>query len=384
MKKALSVILILILSIALLSCGMKKEKPAESTTEEQKQDSKLKNVFKDITSDTGMHMKSTTETNGITIEMDLYKKGDKMYADTRANGSQFIMIVSGNFIYMLDQASKTAVRAEMTPEQKAQVDNSMSGMDTVYDTAESDEEFTRSTCKIDGMNYDSEVYDSKDGKATFVFNDDGDLVYLITEAGGQEVRMKIDALDGDVTDGIFEVPDGYTVVDQKSQPADSTESTGDKSGQTSQDLQTVISGDGSFRFQTGKDYIINTNGGFVDVYLETRNTIPFFNCYPMMRLNRESTRTFLEGVKEQVKKNHDGRLTGEPEDVTLEINGQKIAGFTYAYTTDNGKDTVHAANYANLIGGTFYSWSCGYMEGEINTDTEAALKTAMETFEVLK
>ena len=382
MKKTASVLMVILLTLTLASCGIGKtlkekiesqEEKTESQEEKGTAVSKTEKIFENITKETGMHMKCSLETGGIAIEEDMYKKDDSLYADILVQGQHVIMIVKGDSMYILDDASKTAVKADLEGEQKTQIDEALSSMDSVFEAGTDYDDFKSGTVKIDGMNYDTEEY-SSDGKvAKFVYNDDGDLVYVIVPASdSQELRIKIDALDGEVKDEQFDIPADYNIVDTNGNPV--------SGGADAGSLQTVTSEVGGFSFKTGKDYIINISGSYVDVYLQTQSSVPSFRLYPFVQVSGQTPGGFIDQTIEQVKKNQQNKLAGEPEKTTITVNGREIEGFRYAYSTDDGKGLVISENYVDLIHGTLYSWGSFYMEDD--KETPAALRTAMESFEL--
>lgn len=411
MKQIISVLMTVMLILSLSACSSSilpiKKSESEASTESKKSESRVKNIFKDINEESGIHMKYSVETNGVNIEQDIYKKGDQLYEDTLAGDTRVVMIVNASTVYMLDDSSKTAIKADLTEEQKTQIESAMSSVDGIFEAGTSNEEFTEGTVKIDGMIYDTEEYSSDEASGKFVFNDDGDLVYVMASAGGQEVKIKIDVLEGNVPDKQFEIPEGYQVVDINGKPV--TDNPADKSGTdetkseastanssgtdttggsasdsnstpTAQNLQTVTSEAGGFSFRTGSNYIINISGQYVDVYLKTQSTAPAFHVYPMIQVNDQTVDDFNDATIEQVKKNQQNKLTGEPEKITITVNDKEIKGFRYSYSTDDGKDIVMAENYLDLIDGTFYSWGCSYMKGDSVTPVE--LRSAMQSFQL--
>lgn len=413
MKKLVTLILALLLTATLVACGS--SAPGKKDKDKKEETSRVRDIFKGITEETGIHMKYSMEAQGITIEEEMYKKGDNFYSDTLAQGNRVVMIVKGDVMYMLNDSSKTAIMAELTDDQKAQIKNAMAQIDTVFETGTSSGEFTKGTVNISGKEYDTEETTSDGATSKFVFNDDGDLIYVIASAEGQEVRLKIDALDGEVKDEIFEVPAEYQLVDINGKPVSgqpaygndttespkaetsTTENTTSQSGSTqavtestentradsplpAQGTQTVTSEAGGFTFTTGSNYIININGQYVDVYLKTQSTLPSFRLYPMMQVSGQTVDQFHDGTIQKVKENQQNKLIGEPQKVTITVGDKEIKGFTYSYSTDDGKDVVMAENYTDLIDGTFYSWGCTYMKGDNVTPAECRL--AMESFKL--
>jgi hypothetical protein len=100
----------------------------------------------------------------------------------------------------------------------------------------------------------------------------------------------------------------------------------------------------------------------------------------MMQVSGQTVDQFHDGTIQKVKENQQNKLIGEPQKVTITVGDKEIKGFTYSYSTDDGKDVVMAENYTDLIDGTFYSWGCTYMKGDNVTPAECRL--AMESFKL--
>lgn len=353
-KRTLPAALAVLTVLSLTACSLLPEKT-----------SKTKALFEGITKDTGIHMKYTLESDGTTVTQDMYKKGSNFYADTSTGDVSAIVIVKDDTMYALDPSSKKAVKAELTGENKEKIAQSMASIDGIYEMGTSDEKCTRGTVKIDGMEYDSEEFSSEGGTSKFVFNDDGELVYILTTSGDTELKMKIDALSGDVPEGQFEVPDGYQVSDPKA---------------VSEETRTVTSYKGGFSFQTKKSFITEINGEYVDVYLENQSSVPCFNVYPMMQLNNETVERFNDRNMAALKKSYGDTLIEGPEKITIDVNGREVKGYECTYSSDGGKTVVHRENFAELYNGTFYSWSASYLKGDEVTPAE--IRAAMASFKL--
>ena len=385
-------VLAMLLVIGTTACGMDTLNELDRMVGLRGNDaSKTQALFESITEETGIHMEYTLDAEGVTVDQDVYKKGDNFYAETTSNGQKVTVIITGETMYALDDNSKTAVKLKLEGEQKEQIAQSMDMIDNIYSTGTSDANCQKGSVKIDGVEYETEEYSSEDGTAQFVYNDDGKLTYLITDAGDEKLQMKISAMDGEVPDSRFELPEGYTVNDmsdttekpeknEKPEQTEKTEKQNDTEKKQTEDTRTVTSYEGGYSFQARKSAIVEINGQFVDVYLEEQSTVPYYRIYPMMQVNNQTVDSFLNGTIQTIKKNQKDQLLGEPEKVTITVNDRELKGFTYSYTSDDGKRVVVSENFAELHEGTIYSWGSAYMEGD--SETPAEFRAAIESFQL--
>ena len=394
--------LVVMVAIAMSACG---------------DESKTKALFKDINKDTGIHMKYSMDLgkmmagqatagqdqngqslSGQTMEMEIFIKGENAYVDTTAAGAHSITILKDGVLSVLNPQAKTATQMKLTDQQKAQLEQLTKTPKDMKETSEQ-EEYKTETKKIDGMEYDTEVFEKDGSTATFAYNDDGELAYIIAKEGSTEVTMKIEALDGDVKDSQFEVPSGYTVQQagqnssQNNGSGNNSNSNGSgsnsnsgsdngKSGNKSFKIGgdgTVVCNDGAFSFKTDKNYIAHVSGSNVDIYLEKENSLPVFRCYKMPRVDGQSVNDFLKQSIDNLSKSRKGKFKDKPKLQTITVNGEKVKGYKYSYDSDYSDDSYTGENFAVFTDDAIYSWSSVYNTGD--NVTPAEVQAAMETFE---
>ena len=66
MKKLVTLILALLLTATLVACGS--SAPGKKDKDKKEETSRVRDIFKGITEETGIHMKYSMETQGMTIE----------------------------------------------------------------------------------------------------------------------------------------------------------------------------------------------------------------------------------------------------------------------------------------------------------------------------
>ena len=351
------------------------------------EESKTKALFEKLDKDSGIHMKYTLETGDKTTT-NVYIKGENAYVDVEMNGAHSINILKDGVLTVLDPQTKTGKQAKLTDEQKKSFEQLTKTPKSMKDTADQ-EDFKTDTQKIDGMEYDVEIFEKDGQKATFVYNDDGDLVFIISDDGTNEVSLEVEALDGNVKDRQFDIPSDYTVTQagqnsSSSGPAGTDKSTsqGSSSGTPIGGDGTVVCKDGAYKFKTEPNYIAHVSGDNVDVYLEKENSVPVFRCYKMPRVNKQSADDFLDGTAENLKKTYKNRMAGEPQKVDIKVNGEKVRGIKYDYSSEDGTMTFTGENYAVIIGDNIYSWSSLYNKGDNVTPSE--VQGAMMSFEEMR
>ena len=408
--------LVVMVAIAMSACG---------------DESKTKALFKDINKDTGIHMKysmdlskmmagqatSGQDQNGQSLsgqkmEMEIFIKGENAYVDTTAAGTHSITILKDGVISVLNPQAKTATQMKLSDQQKSSLEQLTKTPESMKEASEQ-EEYKTETKKIDGMEYETEVFEKGSSTATFAYNDDGELAYIIAKEGSTEVTMKIEALDGDVKDSQFDVPSGYTVQQagqnssqnngsgSNSQNNGSGNSANNNSGSNSNNGSsssgssgsgksgtksfkiggdgTVVCKDGAFSFKTDKNYIAHVSGGNVDIYLEKENSLPVFRCYKMPRVDGQSANDFLRQSIRNLEKSRKGKFKDKPKLQTITVNGEKVRGYKYSYNSDYSDDSYTGENFAVFRDDAIYSWSSLYNTGD--NVTPAEVQAAMETFE---
>ena len=360
-------------ALAMASCG---------------EESKTKALFEKLDKDSGIHMKYSLQTGDKTTA-NVYIKGENAYVDVELNGAHSISILKDGVLTVLDPQTKTGTQTKLTDEQKKSFEQLTKTPESMKDTADQDD-FKTDTQKIDGMEYDVEIFEKDGQKATFVYNDDGDLVFIISDDGTNEVSLEVLALDGNVKDRQFDVPSDYTVTQAGQQSSSSSGSSGTNNSTASGGTSgtpiggdgTVVCKDGAYKFKTEPNYIAHVSGDNVDIYLEKENSIPVFRCYKMPRVNNQSADDFLDGTSENLKKTYKNRMANAPEKFDINVNGEKVRGIKYEYSSEDGSMSFTGENFAVMIGDNIYSWSSLYNKGD--NVTPAEVQGAMMSFEEMR
>ncbi len=211
MKKLLTVMLVLVMAFAFASCGGGSEGDGEGDGGSK---SRLTGVFGGIGKDSGIHMNYEMEIDGKTTVTDTYMKDGKIYTEMDIEGlGKSITIYTDGYMYTLTPDTKTGIKTKVDEDTQETLET-----DTVLESYEEytdDADFEKGEKEVDGKTYYSEKYTTGENSVIYCF--DGDkLVYMISQTSdGEETIIKYNAIDGDVDDSIFEVPDGYTITEME-------------------------------------------------------------------------------------------------------------------------------------------------------------------------
>jgi hypothetical protein len=144
-----------------------------------------------------------------TMYTKMYVDGDKFSMTSENEGSSSIMIMNDEFMYMLMPESMTAMMWPFDPEME----------DENYEIVEEDAEIYNTVVNsgsemIDGKNYEYEEF-SVDGQGIKYYFDKDKLVYMKTFSitDGMEYIIKILDYGTNFDNSVFEVPEGYTIID---------------------------------------------------------------------------------------------------------------------------------------------------------------------------
>lgn len=169
-------------------------------------------TFKSITEKTGVHMEVEQLDSGSRTIIGVAKKGDHLYASVEAGGQKAIILSDGRTITTLDPASKTMVKEEINEAYQKQLDQIASGTDAIMAAGESvSGDYEEGSVKYDGEEYATETFRDGEDEAVFGYKD-GKLGYFALTRGGQKQVLKINALDGEVDEALFLIPEGYTAA----------------------------------------------------------------------------------------------------------------------------------------------------------------------------
>lgn len=280
-RKFLPVAIMFVLAFCLTACGGSSENESGSTSRTQE-------LFSKYTKETGVHMGLSMENDGKNVSVDLYQLGDNMYIDTISGEDHIIFLVKDDILTVLDPVNMVYEQMEITDEVEMQLETITSGVENILSLGQTDTAYEKGTVKIDGMNYETEEAGNDEATAKFVYNDDGDLVYMIKAEGDTETRMKITAFDGNVEESRFDIPEGYAAASEGSSTdsdttteattdRSTTEGSSDSSNTLGSSEQEVINEEGGYSFQTADYNTVSKSGNITMVYTNSQEAIPYFS-----------------------------------------------------------------------------------------------------------
>ena len=365
--------------------------------------SRTDKAFEGITEESGMHLCTELDDENGAIRLDMYRKADNLYIDMLQDGSQTILISDGKVLTVLDPAKKEMKEVEITEEVRAQLDQTASGLDSVYTMSQNRAgKYKEDTVTIDEITYTTEIFESEGEKATFAFDSGDRLCYLITESGGESSQLKIISLDGNVKDSQFAVPEGYTMVtaDPDDLPDDLTSGKGsgkadggddtgnDKGspkdgsskGSIGSDLE-VRNEYAGYAFQTDQAFHTENSEDMTTVYTKEDGKTPKFFVYPYFMDEGKTPDDIIDEQIDDMLGNDEMNYTVEPQKCTTEINGESWPGVIYAVAANDKSKNLYIQGYLCKSGYMHYRWTAQYVTGDEQTVED--MKHAMSTFEML-
>ena len=381
LKRSAAVMLCVFLAAGLCACG---------TSSDKKESGQFRTpeIFKDITEKSGIHMEVVMEDDDT--ELEFYRKKDNIYVDYKDDETDVIVITDGETVTVLDPATMTGVQAEADKDTKKDIDSMAESIESIYEMAGADLEWKKGTVKHNGMEYESEEIGDKGDTTKFLYNDDDELVYVISETDGEEQAMEIKALDNDVPKDIFEVPDDYTITDDQEpepEPEPKTDDTKKDSKSTTRiptpsgKEEMLVNQDHGYQFKVDSAYDTKIDGYDMNVYTYKSGQVPFFKLSLMQNRSGQSDEELLEGVAESIIKREGDKLVTGPISNTVQAGSRKIKGIEWIYKSEDGTKEYVGVQYTEVIGTFFYTWTAVYEKGD--TVTPAAMERAMSTFEML-
>ena len=397
-KKYLSGVMVLFLSFCLVACGSTAGKKSVSTFKTQE-------LFSKYSKDKGIHMGISMKNNGTDISVDIYQLGEKMYLDATSGENRFLYIVKDDILTVLDPVNKVYEQREITDDVEKQLKTVTSGIDNILEIGQMDIKYEKRTVKLDGMEYDTEEVVNGDSTIKFVYNDDGKLVYVIRMDGTTETDIKITALDGDVKESQFDIPDGYTSTseadtsisststEKNNSSSDTSTEKNNSSSDTSTEKNNSISGnstgitdkevineEGGYSFKTADYNIISKNGEVTTVYTNSKEQVPYFNVVTLKKVSGDTIDEHLDRLSEVVMDKYKNRIASPPGKVSAQLIGRTAYGIEYSYSTEDGKNTIKVSQYVDDLGDAWASWAAVYYPGDAVTLSE--LQEAMDSLSI--
>lgn len=152
-------------------------------------------------------MESRYDMDGMEMTSYSAVDGNKMYSKTTMDGMDSILILTEDAQYILDPASKMAI--------KMAIGTDGGGLNTqeMFAEEEANYETAVSTGDMDvnGKTYFYEEFIVEDISVKYCFDGD-DMKYILTEEEGMEIAMEIISMEKGADADLFVVPDGYEVM----------------------------------------------------------------------------------------------------------------------------------------------------------------------------
>lgn len=347
--------LTLIMAIGMTSCG--------SADKTQK-------LLSEIDFDNGYHIATETVVNGGTVTVDMYQRGDDFKVDAKTSAGDFIFLYKDNVLTLMDPTTKKADVVEMSEELSMQLAVFTSNGDLLKYLAEEDREYTESTMKLEGMEYDTEETEISEGVIMkMLYNDEGNLAYMVRVNESSESIIKVLALDGDVSDEDFEVPKEYSVS------GSSTGSSGSSAG-----LVEVVNTAGGYSFMTSNMNRVNKVDERTMVYTNSSGDIPYFNVFIMDKGSTQNADSLLDAGIKQAQDKYQNRLPATPVKKTQKFNGYSASGIEYSYSTVDGTDMIMVQQYYIGMGDKWISFTGEFYSGD--EVSQAEMYEAMATLKM--
>ena len=197
-KRYLTAVMALLLSVCLAACGS----AAETVSRTQA-------LFSKYSKETGVHLGLFVENDGTDTVVELYQLGDNISLDVAVGEDRFIYIVKDNVLTVLDPANRVSQQMEITDEVQSFLETIFASVDNILSLGQADVEYHKGTVTIGGVKYETEEAVNDGSTVKFAYNDAGALAHIILADGAAETDVRITAFDGDVEESRFDVPDGY-------------------------------------------------------------------------------------------------------------------------------------------------------------------------------
>jgi len=230
LSKALTGLMVIILAFSLAACGGDKnadeatqsvtekvENAADAETAEEEKEIEIDEVVNIIGTKTMAYfhkylldgaytMESRYEMDGMEVISLSAVDGNKMYSKTETNGMESIMILTEDAQYILDSASKIAIKMSVG------VDGGLD-MQEMFAEEEENYEVAVSTgdIEIDGEKYFYEEFNVEDSLVKYCFDGD-EMKYIISEMGEDLYTMEIISMKKGADAKLFELPNGYEIM----------------------------------------------------------------------------------------------------------------------------------------------------------------------------
>ena len=203
-----------VMAFSLAACGSGSE-PASSEPDQQEVEEVVEDVYGTKTMayfhkylvGGAYTMESKYDMDGMEVTSYSAVDGNQMYSKTTMDGTESILILTEDAQYILDPASKMAIKMAIG------ADGSGLSTQEMFAEEEANYETAVSTGDMDvnGKTYFYEEFIVEDISVKYCFDGD-DMKYILTEAEGMEIAMEIISMEKGADADLFVVPDGYEVM----------------------------------------------------------------------------------------------------------------------------------------------------------------------------
>ncbi len=154
-----------------------------------------------------MYMEYETPVEGQTMSATTATDGERVYSETKMDGvSAGVSLMIGEDMYIIDHASELILKMSLGSDAQTIAGAVLEESDVSMD------ELKTGTREIDGKTYDTEEW-VVEGASSIMCFDGNNLAYIIGSIEGTEMVMKILKTSDKVDDSLFEIPNGYTVME---------------------------------------------------------------------------------------------------------------------------------------------------------------------------
>lgn len=209
MKKLLAILLTLVLMMTFAGCGGGTGDEGGSGEAENQEvnvsSTKTLGYFNDYLIDGEYTMETQMEVEGISTAGFYAVKGDMLYSESEMDGVTSMMISKDGSQYVLDPATKTCIKMSMD---MADMSEMFAEEAEKYETA-----LNTGTIDIGGVTYEYEEFAVEEETTAKYCYDGDELKYIVTTMDGEEYTMQILSMEKGADSSLFEIPEGYTVLE---------------------------------------------------------------------------------------------------------------------------------------------------------------------------
>ncbi|MGI6737151.1 MAG: hypothetical protein ACOX41_07570 [Anaerovoracaceae bacterium] len=222
-RRLLAVLLTLLLAAALAACGSNRSDETgdagSSDSGEKASQTKIEKAFAGINPRSGMHMKAVMTADQQDVDLDMYRKGEKLRLEMTVDGSRLVYIDDDRSEYILTPDLKQAMRTDEGSREMELAEDFYSELADIIDENTLTAQVTEGTRTIGGTEYDTETVKDDDETMTFCFEGEKLRRILLKDEHGS-MTVKVKSLDSTVPKDSFTVPSDYQIVNGQGEEAE--------------------------------------------------------------------------------------------------------------------------------------------------------------------